>query len=88
MREVINEEVSVVMSYSAPKKQALPYLLHWQNRDYYVGTIGYYHSYMEGQSRQHIFELVDKEDSLWFRLRLDSSNLHWTLEAVHDGLAT
>lgn len=87
MREVINEEVSVVMSYSATKKQALPYLLQWQNRDYYVGEIGYYHSYMEGQNRQHIFELVDKEDSLWFRLRLDSSNLHWMLEVVHDGLA-
>lgn len=88
MREVINEEVSVVMSYSASKKQALPYLLHWKNRDYYVGEIGYCHSYMEGQDRQHIFELVDKENALWFRLRLNTSNLHWTLEAVHDGLAT
>ena len=88
MREPINQEVSVVMSYSARAKRAQPYLLNWQNKDYYVGKIGYYHSYMEGAERQHIFELVDKEETLWFRLRLDGSNLHWTLEAIHDGLAS
>ena len=87
MREKINEEVSVVMFYSARKKEALPHLIHWQNKDYEVGEIGYCHSYMDGRERQHIFELIDKQSSLWFRLRLDSSNLHWTLEAVHDGLA-
>jgi hypothetical protein len=59
MREQINEEVSVVMSYSAQRKQALPYLVHWQNKDYYVGKLGYYHSYMEGRDKQHIFELMD-----------------------------
>lgn len=87
MKEKINEEVSVVMYYSANQKRAVPYLIHWQNKDWALGAIDYYHSYMEGRDRQHIYELVDKEQTLWFRLRLDSSNLHWTLEAVHDGLA-
>lgn len=88
MKEKINQEVSVVMYYSSKHKQVVPHLLHWQNKDYSLGKVDYYHSYMEGRERQHIFELVDKESSLWFRLRLDSSNLHWTLEAVHDGLAS
>jgi hypothetical protein len=87
MKEKINEEVSVVMYYSARKKQALPHLIHWQNRDYQVGEIGYCHSYMGGQERQHIFEVVDSSKSLFFRLRLDGLNLHWTLEAIHDGSA-
>lgn len=87
MKEKINEEVSVVMYYSAKRKQAVPHLIHWQNKDYTVGKIGYAHSYMEGKDRMHIFELVDKEETLWFRLRLDSGNLHWTLEAIHDGLS-
>lgn len=87
MRQKINEEVSVVMTYSARNKSAIPYLLDWQNRTYYLGKMGYIHSYMEGQERQHIFEGVDKDNTLFFRLRLDSKNLHWTLEAVHDGLA-
>ena len=88
MRETINQEVSVVMSYSSRLRRAQPYLLNWQNKDYYVGKIDYYHTYMEGQERQHIFELTDRDETLWFRLRLDSGNLHWTLEAIHDGLAT
>ena len=87
MKEKIDAEVSVVMYYSSKHKKAVPHLLHWQNKDYLLGEVDYYHSYMEGQDRQHVFELVDKGSSLWFRLRLDSSNLHWTLERIHDGLA-
>ncbi len=85
MKQKINEEVSVVMYYSAKQRHVQPHLIHWQNKDYKVGKIGYCHSYMEGRDRQHIFELVDSDNTLWFRLRLDSSNLHWTLEAIHDG---
>ncbi len=85
MRQQINAEVSVVMYYSAKKKRVVPHLLHWQNKEYLLNKVSYYHSYMEGRERQHIFELVDIDNTLWFRLRLDSSNLHWTLEAIHDG---
>lgn len=88
MKEKINQEVSIVMYYSAKLKQAVPHTLHWQNKDYSLGKVDYYHSYMEGRERQHIYELSDKTSNLFFRLRLDSSNLHWTLEAIHDGLAT
>jgi hypothetical protein len=87
MKQHINEEVSVVMYYSSKQKRVVPHLLHWQTKDYSLGKTDYYHSYMEGRERQHIFELADKESTIWFRLRLDSSNLHWTLEAIHNGLA-
>jgi hypothetical protein len=87
MKQTINEEVSVVVYYAATLKQSVPYLLHWQNKDYRLSAVDYYHTYMEGRERQHIYELVDKDETLWFRLRLDSSNLHWILEAIHDGLA-
>lgn len=88
MREKINEEVSVVMYYSAKQRRAMPYTISWQNKEYSVGTIGYHHSVREGATLHHIFELVDKENSLWFRLNFDTSNLHWLLEAVSDGLAS
>jgi len=87
MREKINEEVSVVMYYSSKKRLATPHLVSWQNKDYLVGKIGYHHTVKEGATLHHIFELVDKEGTLWFRLNLDTSNLHWMLEAVSDGLA-
>ena len=85
MREKINEEVSVVMYYSARKRRAVPHLISWQNKDYTVGKIGYHHTIRRGETLHHIFELVDKDESLWFRLSLDTSNLHWKLELVSDG---
>ena len=87
MRETINEEVSVVMYYSAKKREALPWRISWHNKVYAVGKIGYHHKVKSGDTLHHIFELVHKEQTLWFRLNLDTSNLHWTLEAIHDGLA-
>ena len=88
MREKINQEVSVIMVYTSKQKRVVPYLLNWQNKDYKLAKVSYYHSYLEGRDRQHIFELTDAEQTLHFRLRLNSSNLHWILEAIHDGLAT
>jgi len=85
MREVINKEVSVAMSFNAIKRTALPYLISWQNRDYKVGTIGYHHTIKDGTVLHHIYELTDSENTLHFRLNLDTSNLHWVLEAVSDG---
>jgi len=87
MQEKINQEVSVVMYYSATKQLALPHLIRWQNNDYTIGKIGYHHTIKVGATLHHIFELTDSQDSLWFRLNLDTSNLHWKLEAISDGLA-
>jgi len=87
MREKINEEVSVVMYYSAKQRVALPHMINWQNKDYGVGKIGYHHTVKDGQTLHHIFELVDKEQTTWFRLNLNTANLHWVLEAVSDGAA-
>lgn len=87
MREKINEEVSVVMYYSARKRQALPHLISWQNKEYAVGEVGYHHTVRDGQTLHHIFELADRDNNLWFRLNFDTSNLHWSLEAISDGSA-
>lgn len=85
MKQAINQAVSVICSYSQKHRQFAPRLLNWQNQDYQLGPTDYHHSYLDGRERQHIFELCDKEQSLWFRLRLDTESLGWTLEAVHDG---
>lgn len=87
MREKINEEVSVVLYYSARKRSALPYKLIWQSREYMVGKIGYHHKVKEGAVTHHIYELVDSEETMWFRLNFNTDNLHWMLEAVSDGNA-
>jgi hypothetical protein len=87
MREKIDEEVSVVMYYSARKRVALPHLISWHDHEYEVGEIGYHHKISNGKVLHHIFEIVDKTNSLWLRLNFNTDNLHWTLEAVSDGNA-
>ncbi len=86
MREKINQEVSVVAVFSAKQKVAAPYLISWQNKDYQLDKIGYHHIIHRGKTLHHIYELADRDSSLYFRLNLDTSNLHWTLEVVSDGL--
>lgn len=87
MREKINEKISVVTIFSAAKRTAAPYIISWQNREYKVGEIGYHHTINEGVTLHHIYEVVDTEKTLAFRLNFDTSNLHWTLETVSDGNA-
>ena len=87
MREVINQEVSVVSYFSAKKRLSLPHTVSWQGREYAVGKIGFHHTVRRGDTLHHIFELVDREETLWMRLNFNTLNLHWTLEIVSDGLA-
>lgn len=87
MREKINEEVSVVMYYSARQRKALPHTISWRNQEYVVGKIGYHHPVRDGRTLHHIFSLVDRDEKLYFRLNFNTDNLHWTLEEVSDGLA-
>jgi hypothetical protein len=87
MREKIDQEVSVIMVYSAKKRKAVPHLISWQNKEYTIKEMGYQHPVEEGKVLHHIFEFTVNEADLWMRLRLDTSNLHFVLEAVSDGLA-
>lgn len=56
----------------------------WHNRFYKIKKIGLYHKTLEGNTLFHIFSVVT--DSLFFRLKLNSKNLIWTLEEISDGL--
>lgn len=87
MREIINEEVGVLMYYSSKTRTASPYLIDWHGRSFKVGKIGYHHKIKEGVIMHHIFELTDKEMTTWFRLNFNTDNLHWKLEVVSDGIA-
>jgi len=86
MREKIHEKVSVVSYYSHKKGKFLPYQISWKNREYVVGELGMAHKYKDGDTWFHIFEVVDKEQAMSFRLNFNTKELIWTLEVVSDGL--
>ncbi len=87
MRERINEKVSVGTFFNAQKKVCMPRVLIWQGKEYYFDKVGYHHIVRIGIVQHHIFELVDRDRTMWFRLNLNTSNLQWVLEAVSDGMA-
>jgi len=86
MREKINEKVSVLSYYSDRKNKMLPLRLFWKNREYQLGEVGLIHPYRIGDTWHHIFEMVDKEQAMAFRLNFNTKDLDWTLEVISDGL--
>ncbi|KKR31465.1 MAG: hypothetical protein UT63_C0069G0003 [Candidatus Gottesmanbacteria bacterium GW2011_GWC2_39_8] len=85
MNETINEKISVVTVYDQVQGLVIPKKVKWQGRVYEITKIGYHHKVKEGNKLLHIFAVSN--DSIAFRLRLDTDNLHWTLEEISDGLA-
>ncbi|MEX1052313.1 MAG: hypothetical protein WEC80_00520, partial [Patescibacteria group bacterium] len=74
-----------IASYDRKNGKVFPRKLRWQGRDYAITKLAYYHKIRQGQALYHIFHVTD--GNIDFRLKLDSFNLHWTLEEVSDGSA-
>lgn len=87
MREVINQRVSVICYFNANKRSFRPHLISWKNKDYKIGKIGFHHIIKSGDVRHHIYECIDAEQTIWFRLNFNTKSLNWFLEVVSDGLA-
>ena len=80
MRESLDEPVSVVMYYSASRKHVQPYRLSWQGQDYMLGKVDFWHKTRTGDTMIHHFSMGDTLGTAYFKLALDSTTLHWTIE--------
>lgn len=74
---IITEKVSVVF-------ENYPKIVTWKGRDHKIKRLGFHHKYKEGDTLFHIFSVVS--DTLFFRLKLNSTNLSWILEEVSDAV--
>ena len=86
MNEKINEKISVVTVFDREKRIVLPKKIKWQGRVYTIDKIGYHPKVKQGKKLLHIFSVSN--NSLAFRLELDTETLFWTLQEVSDGLAS
>jgi hypothetical protein len=84
MTQTLSEPVSVQLTFNHSKKLSEPRKIFWQNRLYPITKVGLHHTFREGRTLFHIFSVTS--NNLFFRLRLDSENLFWTLEEISDGL--
>lgn len=74
--------VSVSLAFDHKKGRVFPKWLVWNNRLYTVVKIGLHHTYRKGRTLYHVFSVISK--TLFFRLVLNTDNLHWRLEEVAD----
>lgn len=80
MREGLNEPVSVLSIYSKKHNIFKPEILTWDNIDYRLGKVDFYHKTKKGATTLHHFSLTDKDEGAYFKLVFNSSKLSWTLE--------
>ena len=91
MRPGINEPVSVVWYYNAKLKHMQPYMLTWNNQDYHLGKIDFWHKTWSGKHQIHHFSIADKDGNAYFKLALNTDSLQWILEeymSSHDASIT
>ena len=84
MIEKISSPVSVTLAFDSAKRKVFPKWIVWNNRLYPIIKIGLHHTFRQGRTLYHVFSVASK--SLFFRLVLDTDNLHWKLEEISDGL--
>ncbi|MFH1405490.1 MAG: hypothetical protein ABIH21_05380 [Patescibacteria group bacterium] len=82
MLELINEPIDVLVSFVGNKVS--PKRMHWAGKDYDIKTINLVHSAHEGMKRVFYFSVSDFSN--YFKLRLDTDSLEWSLvELYTDG---
>ncbi len=84
MIQKLSDPVSVQMVYDHLQHKVNPQQLLWHGKVHKISQVGLHHTYRDGQTLIHIFSVTSL--NLFFRLKLDTSNLFWTLEEISDGL--
>jgi len=85
MIQKISAPVSVQLVYNHRHRTVIPHQIFWDGQTIRISKVGLHHTVREGRTLFHIFSVAS--DDLFFRLKLDTSTLFWTLEEIADGLA-
>lgn len=80
MAEKIDEKVSVNLAFDSKASKVYPKWVVWSGRLYPITHLGLHHTYKKGATLYHVFSVVSR--TLFLRLVLDTSNLHWKLTEV------
>lgn len=84
MIEKIDIPVSVSFTFDSGNCRVSPKALVWNGRLYGVKKVGLHHTFRKGRTLFHVFSVASK--SMFFRIVLNTDNLHWRLEEISDGL--
>lgn len=84
MIQKISAPVSVQLVYDHHLHAVSPRQILWDGKVIRISQVGLHHTIREGRTLFHIFSVTSQ--NLFFRLKLDTDTLFWTLEEIADGL--
>mgnify|MGYP007118315308 CR=1 FL=1 len=84
MIQKISAPVSVQLIFDHHRRSVAPRQILWEGQMIRIAKVGMHHTIREGRTLFHIFSVTS--DTLFFRLKLNTENLFWTLEEIADGL--
>ena len=79
MYETINEPVRVLASFGPGG--AKPLAFEWNGRRYAIEKVNLVHTVREGRELVYYFSVSDSMN--YFKLKLCTSQLHWSLEELY-----
>lgn len=82
MIQKISAPVSVTLVYNHHQQRSLPTTIIWEGKKHTVVTLGLHHTYRQGRTLYHVFSVASQ--TLFFKLVLNTDNLHWWLEEIAD----
>lgn len=83
MIQKVDAPVSVNLIYDHKRRSVYPKYILWDGKTYQVTKIGLHHTYRLGKTLYHVFS-VDTP-ALFFRLVMNTDNLHWSVAEIADG---
>lgn len=84
MIQKISAPISVQLVYDHHRRSVTPRQILWDGKVIRIAKVGMHHTIREGRTLFHIFSVTSSD--LFFRLKLDTDTLFWTLEEIADGL--
>lgn len=86
MYETINEKIEVAAVFGRGFKDVRPFKIRWHGKEYVMKKVSYQHKVKEGRKIIHVFSCSD--ESNFFELRFDATDLQWILGRTWDGETT
>jgi hypothetical protein len=83
MIQKLSLPISVTLNYDHKKRTVVPLQVLFEGQPYKIIKIGFHHVYREGRTLYHVFSVAS--ETMFFRLVLNTDDLHWTLEEISDG---
>lgn len=84
MLEKISVPVSVSLVFDSTTRRVTPKAVVWNGKVHKIVKVGLHHTYRAGRTLFHVFSV--SSGTLFFRLVLNTENLHWRLEEIADGM--